>query len=118
MPDVHIFDPQVRPESLCGYTGPPGEGEPTCAACIAVDEHLVFPASALEYVTTPLFSAAGAAVVLAAVLIFWPAAWDAARMAIIALGVGLIAAAIVLAVKRTLCPPYLEGEILKEEAHG
>ena len=43
MSEIHILDPAVRPESLCGYTGPPGEGDPTCAACIAVDEQLVYP---------------------------------------------------------------------------
>jgi hypothetical protein len=118
MSEIHILDREVRPESLCGYTGPPGEGEPTCAACLAVDDNLVFPASALEYVTTPLFSAAAAATALGAVLVFWPAAWEAARVVIIALGVGLIAAAISLTIRRALYPPHLEGEILKEEVHG
>lgn len=41
MSEIHIRDLRVRPESLCGYTGPPGRGEPTCAACITVDEQLV-----------------------------------------------------------------------------
>lgn len=48
MSDVHIRDLNVRPESLCGYTGPPGTGKPTCADCIAVDEHLVVESSGWE----------------------------------------------------------------------
>jgi hypothetical protein len=50
MSEIHILDRQVRPESLCGYAGDPGEGDPTCGACIAVDEHLVFPSKRMDRV--------------------------------------------------------------------
>lgn len=119
MSEVHIFDPQVRPESLCGYTGPPGDGVPTCAACTAVDEQLVFPATLWERVATVLISALATAAVLTVVLAIGGATtWFIARAVAIALGVLMIAIPIGFAIERKIRPPYLEGEILKEEVHG
>lgn len=119
MSDVHIFDPQVRPESLCGYTGPPGKGDPTCAACLAVDEQLVFPPTFWERIATLLLSAlTAAAVMTAALAVGGVQAWLIAKVFIIALGVLMIAIPIGFMVERKIRPPYLEGEILKEEAHG
>ena len=121
MSEVHIYDPQVRPESLCGYTGPPGEGDPTCAACIAVDEQLLldFPPTLWERIATLLLSALTAAAVLTAALAIGGAqTWLITRAVVIALGVLMIAIPIGFMVERKIRPPYLEGEILKEEAHG
>jgi hypothetical protein len=76
MSEIHILDREVRPESLCGYTGPPGAGVATCAACIAVDQQLVFPVGRWDRARdVVVFPAAVVLVCVMALAAFTGTAW-------------------------------------------
>jgi hypothetical protein len=98
MSEIHIHDPEVRPESLCGYTGPAGEGDATCAACIAVDEHLVFPSMRMdrirEYVVPPSMLAlcivAGVAVLTNTIWLAWLAVITASAVVVVGVPLSLV----------------------------
>jgi hypothetical protein len=114
MSEIHIRDLRVRPESLCGYTGPPGKGDPTCASCIAVDEELVEMPSRWERfcdrVLMPLVVVA--VLVMAYGIFFCPLA-----VAIVASAVAgsLMVIAVPLGfVIESLRPAYLQGTEIEE----